>query len=336
MSEPSRVPRISVIIPARDAAPTLDRTLRSLEAQKLDEPFELIVVVDDDSRDETVEIARRHDPPVRVVHRAPGEGPGIARNRGVDAARAEMLAFIDADCFADSKWLSQGLDALRDADLVQGRVEPDPTEPRTPFDRTLVIDDHGGFYQTANLFVRRETFDSVGGFRDWVEIPRRRLSQESPNGGEALAPLGEDTLFAWSARRLGARSAFAQEAVVQHVVVPGRTLDTMADHWHWARYMPALARLVPELRQGAFHRRLFFNITTARFDLAVGGVLAWALTRRRGWLLAAWPYLRYVLGESRRYPARTRPAYLLGAPVVEAATVAGLVSGSVKSRCLVL
>src|SRR5947208_559248 len=117
MPEP---PALSVIIPARDAEPTLDRTLTSICEQELDRPFE-VLVVDDGSRDETAAIARRYEPLVSVIELPQGAGPGAARNRGVTEARAPVLAFTDADCFATPSWLACGLDALKQADLVQGR-----------------------------------------------------------------------------------------------------------------------------------------------------------------------------------------------------------------------
>lgn len=328
-------PRVSVIVPARDAASTLERTLASLEAQELDETFE-VIVVDDGSRDRTAEIAQSHGPLVTLLRHSGSQGAGAARNRGAQEARGSALAFIDSDCFATTGWLARGLKELARADLVQGRVEPDPSQPRTPFDRTLVVAHDGGFYQTANLFVRRETFEAVGGFRDWIAVRRRRWSSESGPNSEMRSPIGEDTLFAWTARRLGARSAFAPGALAHHAVVPGSALDTMADHWNWARHMPALARLVPELRRGAFYRRFFFNVTMARFDLAVAGILASAVTRRKLWLLAAAPYLRYVLVQARAWGLRNGPAYLVGTPLVEAATLGGLIEGSIRSRSLVL
>lgn len=330
-------PAVTVIIPARDAGPTLRRTLAALRAQTLQAEFE-VIVVDDGSRDQTPAIARQQGDFVRLISTGSSQGPGAARNLGVSQARSPVLAFTDADCFPAPGWLAQGLDRIADADLVQGRVAPDPTVPRTPFDRSLVVAGDGGFYQTANLFVRRELFDAVGGFRDWVlqDGPVRRWSEDRRRGRAARTPIGEDTLFAWTARRLGARSAFAPDALVHHAVVPGNLLDDVADRWHWARDMPGLARLVPELRRGTFRRRVFFSEVTEWFDLALVGLLGARLTGSWSLTLAAMPYIRHVRNHSRQWGPRERAAYALGAPVVEAATLAALLSGSVTWRSLVL
>jgi glycosyltransferase involved in cell wall biosynthesis len=330
-------PIVSVIIPARDAEPTLERTLHALRHQTLEGEYE-VIVVDDGSLDGTSEVARSHGSFVRVITNGESLGPGQARNRGVKEAAAPVLAFTDADCFPTPRWLAAGLDGITEADLVQGPVTPDPSVPRTPFDRSVVVDRGGGFYPTANLFVRREVFDSVGGFRDWVleERGHRRWGRDRRRARATRTPIGEDTVFAWTACRQGARSAFASEAIVHHAVVPGTVLDDVADRWHWARDMPGLARLVPELREDTFHHRVFFNPVTARFDYAVAALLAATLTRRRIWLLAALPYIRHLRGCSHQWPPRDRLPYLAGAPMVEAATLAALLTGSVAWRSLVL
>jgi glycosyltransferase involved in cell wall biosynthesis len=335
-----------VIIPARDAAPTLSRTLEALAAQDLREPFE-VIVVDDGSRDETPAIAGRFAPLVTLIRSERSEGPGAARNRGVAASRGPVLAFTDADCFPTRGWLARGLERLGEAELVQGRVTPDPDTPRTPFDRTLAVDGDGGFYQTANLFVRRETFAAAGGFRDWaLEQPdRRRWSADRRRSRATRTPIGEDTLFAWSAVRAGARSAFAPEALVHHAVVPGGVVDAIADRWHWTRDMPGLARLVPELRETTFYRRWFFGEWSAQADLALVGALLAMLTRRKLWLLAGVPYLDRVRREtaiyrdgrdSRASVLRRAAAHAAGAPAVDAATLAGFLAGSAEWRSLVL
>jgi len=339
-------PTVSVIIAARDSAPTLKRTLEALRGQQVDEAFE-VIVVDDGSRDQTPALVAEYEPFVKLIRNDRSQGAGAARNRGVRAARAPVLAFTDSDCFPTPEWLAHGLEAISNADLVQGAVRPDPLATRTPFDRTLYVEDHRGFYQTANLLVRREVFDAVGGFKDWT-LERTGWWRFSPEGPRRLAsqrPIGEDTLFAWTACRQGARSAFAADALVYHAVVPGGVRDAMADRWHWSRDMAALAELVPELRDGTFYRRWFFADWTAQFDLAVAALAAAVIMRRRLWLLGVFPYFSrlrreatlYIDGrDSRLSAARRAAAHLLGSSAVDAATLAGLLAGSISSRYLVL
>lgn len=340
------IPSVSVIVPARDAAPTLDRTLRALHAQRYPAAVE-VIVVDDGSRDETANIARRHATFVKLLSSGAAEGPGAARNRGAAVARASLLAFTDADCVPTPEWLSAAVEGIREADIVRGPIRPDPEAERTPFDRTLHVEADGRFFETANLIVRREVFESVGGFMDWaLEPPRRRhWSADARRGRATRTPIGEDTLFVYRARRGGARCAFAPEAIVHHVVFRGRLRDAIADRWHWTWDMPGLARRVPELRDEAFYRRCFFALWSAQFDLAVAAVLLAILSRRQAWLLGAGPYIRRVWGEAQLYRAgrasklerlRRMVVFVLAAPAVDATTLAGLLGGSVAWRSLVL
>jgi hypothetical protein len=195
--------------------------------------------------------------------------------------------------------------------------------------------------------VRRELFDAAGGFRDWaLERPgRRRWSPDRRRNRASRTPIGEDTLFAWSARRVGARSTFAPDALVHHAVVPGSLGDAIADRWHWTRDMPGLVRLVPELRAETFYRRGFFAHWTAQFDLAALGVAAALVSRRKLWLVMTVPYLERVYGEAATYRAGTESRaegvrraiqHAAGAPLISAATLAGLIAGSVEWRRLVL
>jgi glycosyltransferase involved in cell wall biosynthesis len=104
---------VSVIIPAYNAAATLDETLRSVRSQT-HRNLE-IIVVDDGSRDETVAIARRHamrDPRLRVLAQRNG-GVAAARNHGIAASSAELVAPVDADDLWAPEKIEKQLAALR-------------------------------------------------------------------------------------------------------------------------------------------------------------------------------------------------------------------------------
>src|SRR5437773_2427376 len=131
-------PAVSVIVPARDGAHLIGPLLDALAAQE-DAPECELLVVDNGSRDETAAIAERSPVCTRVVRRRRGEGPGPARDAGVAAARARLLAFTDTDCRPTPGWLAAGAEALGWAALVQGAVAPEPDVPIGPYDRTLTV-----------------------------------------------------------------------------------------------------------------------------------------------------------------------------------------------------
>jgi len=91
-------PLVSVIVPAFNAAETIEHSLESLAAQSLRELE--IVVVDDGSTDRTAELVRRFseqlDPRVRLVSQE-HSGRAAARNTGMRNASGGFLGFVDAD-----------------------------------------------------------------------------------------------------------------------------------------------------------------------------------------------------------------------------------------------
>jgi len=89
---------VSVLIAAYNAGPFLHRAVRSAVDQTWP-PLE-VLIVDDGSTDNTAEVARNlglADPRVRLVPLRENGGPAKARNAGLDAARGEWVAILDAD-----------------------------------------------------------------------------------------------------------------------------------------------------------------------------------------------------------------------------------------------
>lgn len=324
--EDSDTPTVSVVVPARDAATTLPATLDGLASQEVDEPYE-VIVVDNGSNDDSAEIAQRHPLEVRVIRRRRGEGAGAARNDGVAASKGSVLAFVDSDCAPTPTWLAEGLRALRDVDLVAGAVRPPPAVHVRPFDRTLWVTREHGLYETANLFVRRDWFERLGGFQDWV--PDRE--------GVAGRPFGEDAWFVWRARRLGARTTFAENALVHHAVFPGTARDAILEQWR-LRHFPVLVARIPELRDVFAWRRWFLNARRAGFDLAVAGAIAAAAVRSPVPLAAAVPYAVLLAKEVRKWGSRggTAIQHALVVAAGDAVGGAALLVGSVRARAALL
>jgi glycosyltransferase involved in cell wall biosynthesis len=316
------MPRASVIVPARDAQATLPRTLAALRAQELDGGFE-VIVVDDGSRDSSPQLARAAGAPVVVLSQPP-RGPAAARNLGVSRAGGELLAFCDADVFPTPGWLAAGVRALGGAELVQGRVLPDPAEALGPFDRTIWINSNVGLHETANLFVSRKTFERAGGFEEWLR-PRR---------GKGLA---EDVWFGYRARRTGARAAYCAEALAHHAVFP-RSWQAYVGERARLQYFPAMAARMPELRETFLHRRFCLNKRTERFDTALAAA---ALAAARGTplpLIAALPYLRALRFHARRARPLGPPAPAVAAAdaLADLVGAAALAYGSARYRALVI
>jgi glycosyltransferase involved in cell wall biosynthesis len=98
------LPLVSIIIPVFNSAPTLDRCLRSVATQRTTAELD-VIVIDDGSTDDSVEVASQTGIPIRMVRQA-NAGVAAARNKGIELARGEYLAFLDSDDYWNEEFLS--------------------------------------------------------------------------------------------------------------------------------------------------------------------------------------------------------------------------------------
>jgi len=89
---------ISVLIPAYNAEGTLCRAIDSVLHQTV--PVAEIVLVDDGSTDGTAQVVQKYGAPIRYFYYE-NAGLAVTRNRGIDQAKSEWIAFLDAD----DEWL---------------------------------------------------------------------------------------------------------------------------------------------------------------------------------------------------------------------------------------
>lgn len=177
--------RVSVIIPHFNMPDALARCLASVQAQVLEGAVE-IIVVDNGSRQMPTEVVAAHPGVILLSESTPGPGP--ARNAGVAVARAPVLAFIDADCWAGDGWLKAAVEAVEAGGtraVVGGDVRIDFVDPKRltaveayeavfAYRQRMYIEKQG-FSGTGNLAMHRSVHETVGPFagigiaedRDW-------------------------------------------------------------------------------------------------------------------------------------------------------------------------
>jgi len=97
--------RISVVVIAKNAEKTIAKCLSSIVEQTL--PAHEIIVVDGRSKDKTREIASKF--PVKLIVAPKRDTYGVSRNLGVKAATGDVIAFLDADDYAESSWLENAV-----------------------------------------------------------------------------------------------------------------------------------------------------------------------------------------------------------------------------------
>ncbi len=196
-------PLVTVIIPVRDDPAGIRQVLVCLKKQTLPGNRFEVIIGDDGSRpDLAPDTATRNLDVKRVT------GPPLtsyaARNLAARQARGQVLAFCDADCLPEPTWLEGGLAMLEGADLVAGEVQfraPDRPTMWSLLTIDLFLDQKQNVSLsrgvTANLIVRRNDFENMGGF-----------DQSLPSGG--------DYDFVGRMVDSGARLRFGPNAVVGH------------------------------------------------------------------------------------------------------------------------
>jgi glycosyltransferase involved in cell wall biosynthesis len=109
--DPVGPPRLSVVICSLNGAAGVDRCIRAIDAQTIRPSLELIVV-DDGSTDATSEVGRAHG--AIVIRHPSNRGLAAARNSGLCAANAPVVAFLDDDCEPQRQWAEQLLAAYEE------------------------------------------------------------------------------------------------------------------------------------------------------------------------------------------------------------------------------
>ena len=112
---PAQKPTVSLVIPGRTCAQTLEKCLDSVVSLLEQGELQEILFVDDGSTDNTAEIAGRY--PVQVIT-GTGSGPGAARNLGWRQAKSEYIWFIDSDCVAEPDALQRLIPHLENPEVA--------------------------------------------------------------------------------------------------------------------------------------------------------------------------------------------------------------------------
>lgn len=165
-------PLISVIIPVHNGERTIGRCLKSVY-ESGDEDFE-VIVVDDGSIDKTCEIAEEFS--AKVVRLDENRGAAIARNRGAELARGEILLFLDADVLVRKNILNLAFNSFQDnpgAVAIQGIYDRECPVGNLPslykhyyncYKFAKVSDRFLPSASSFCLLVMKKVFQEVGGF----------------------------------------------------------------------------------------------------------------------------------------------------------------------------
>ena len=199
--------RYSVIVPAYNAAHTIEPCLQALFNQSVPRDNYEVIVIDDGSTDNTAELADRYA--VRLFRQSHA-GPATARNLGAKLAAGKYLLFTDSDCTPTRNWIEEIVRPLEEDGKVvaaKGVYKTLQTGLIARFAQVEFEEKYAGlrrrqnidFVDTYSAAFRRDAFWAGGAF--------------DPTFAEAS---NEDTQLSFNLAAQGRRIVFAEKAIVYH------------------------------------------------------------------------------------------------------------------------
>jgi len=218
----------SIIVPSYNRQDEINELIASfLNLQFPRERYELIIV-DDGSTDGTAALVHGHHQQKRIPLRyysQDNNGPGAARNLGMNNARGDFFIFIDSDCTVDALWLTEiddrlhatGADAFGAPDSCRDDFPPllkAINYSMTSFLTTGGIRGHrkkkmGKFYpRSFNMGLSRKLYEQIGGFGSLRHGQDIEFSNRIINSGATVAHI--ETAIVYHKRRTSMRKFFKQ------------------------------------------------------------------------------------------------------------------------------
>ncbi len=219
---------LSIIIPVYNAAATIEQCLQAVTSV-LDDKTELIVV-DDGSIDQSVEIIRRF--PCKLIQLNQNRGAAHARNIGAWYSQGEILFFTDADCLLDRTALflvKQHMCLADDKLVIGGSYTSQPYDDHF-YSRFQSVFIHYSetkhtqspdYIATHAMAIKADIFHASGGF------------------AENIGPILEDVEFSHRLRRAGKQLKILPELQVQHIFnysLSGSWRNAIRKTRYWVQY----------------------------------------------------------------------------------------------------
>lgn len=169
---------ISVIVPAYNEEKYIGSCLSSLFNQTFPIDYEVLVVNDksNDNTEQIVKIMQEENENLHLLNKSSQEGVSMARNFGAQNSENDIVAFLDADCVANDKWLINTYDAIkRGSSSAIGPVvlkSYSSITQRAYFQPSHIV---GQIFNKTNLPIcaagnncafSKDFFESIGGYRN--------------------------------------------------------------------------------------------------------------------------------------------------------------------------
>jgi glycosyltransferase involved in cell wall biosynthesis len=247
-------PFVSVIVPVYNDSRRVGKCIEALLAQTYPHQRYEVLVVDNGSTDDTCAVIEKYQ--VTLLWEKYKQSSYGARNKGIAAARGEIIALTDSDCIPNNDWLENGVRRLLgvpNCGLIGGAIaiffkkEDSPNavelyDSIMGFHQKEDIEEHH-FGSTANVFTFKKIFDQVGLFNDCLK-----------SGGDNE----------WGRRvfSYGYRLVYADDVVVAH---PARHSFGQL----WKRYARLIGGCYEQYWQNSYRAHVILTLRSAKSILGV-------------------------------------------------------------------
>ena len=211
-------PLLSIIIPHLNQPESLDACLASLDAQTIDRARFEVIVVDNGSAFVPRDVIASHN--ARLLEESK-PGPGLARNRGVQAAKGDIFCFIDADCRAHPNWLRVASEiVLEPEQTVLGGDVQIWRDDQTRYTSLEAYESLFAYMQKR--YIEKNKFSGTGN----LVVRRIDFMRVGPFGGIEVA---EDMEWGSRAVSAGFKFHYVPNLIVYHPA--RRTMSELFDKW---------------------------------------------------------------------------------------------------------
>lgn len=197
---------ISIIIPTHNSQGTIEACLLAV-GHSTYHHYE-VIIVDDNSCDNTIDIIKRFD--VKVFRQIQNQGPAAARNKGASHAKGDILLFLDSDIIIKNNFLKKliiafnrgKIDGLMGVFSDKVRYHNFSSEYKNMWMRYTYhrLDGPVALFFTSTAAIKRDLFEKSGGF----DIQYKR-------------PSIEDTEIGLRLNRMGCQIHIRKELEVEHL-----------------------------------------------------------------------------------------------------------------------
>ena len=209
--------QFSFIIPVKNSSATLDRTLKSILNQNLQENFE-IIIVDNGSTDNTIEIASKY---TDKIFSQPKLNVSGLRNFGAKNANGNILIFIDSDCVLDNDQISKASDYLKREHV--GLIG-------SKYHRSLKINN---FQKNLDLFFKLQNNSSSTDWLPSIFIIIKKEDFFSLNGFDEHLVTCEDVDFGYRLKKKNKLIISSSTLSTTHLGEPKNFYEFLKKHsWH--------------------------------------------------------------------------------------------------------